>query len=187
MADWTLSTATCFRPRYTRGGYTRIQSWQTSTCASTATISAGHVVTADTVVSTAGIRLVRAPSTSSNSAMVVGAGINVIGIAAEGCTGDGSTLNMGNKDMNRIQVYVAGPNVEFIGWLKGALPVSSSLVLTQKLIAWDSTLKTYFIDSSNSTVALAAVTITGFPREAEGDTNGPVFFKFLSSLMCPVL
>lgn len=182
MADWTLSTATCFVPRVVGGGFPRIMYRQESTCASTATITNGLVVTADTVVSTGGTRLVRAPSSGGNGGNLLQVGItSLLGVAAEGSTRDGSTTGLSTPDNCKLGFYAAGPGQEFKGWLKGSGPVASSLIGLQKAIIFDSTLKTHFIDSTNSTAALAAVTITGFPSECNGDTNGPVYFKFLSS------
>jgi hypothetical protein len=37
------------------------------------------------------------------------------------------------------------------------------------------------VDSTNSTAALVTITITGIPEGTVGSTNGPVYFKFLSS------
>ena len=50
---------------------------------------------------------------------------------------------------------------------------------------YDSTLKIFQVDSSNSTAALQTVTITGLPYDgpAAGDTGAPVLFKFLSSIV----
>lgn len=187
MADWTLSTATCFEPRQARG-FVPIMYRQESTCASTAVIHKGHVVTSDTVVSTAGTRLVRAPSSGGTGGNLLQVAItSLMGVAAEGSTSDGSTTGLGaaSGGSRRIGFYAAGPSVEFKGWCKGANAVGSTMIGTQKAIILDSTLNTFFIDSSNSTAALAAVVITGIPSETDGDTNGPCYFRFLSSNLSP--
>ena len=157
---------------------------QESTCISTAVIHRGHVVTSDTVVSTSGLRLVRAPSSGGTGANLMQVAItSLMGVAAEGSTSDGSTTGLGavSGDSRKIGFYPAGPNVEFKGWCKGANAVGSTMIGTNKAIILDSTLNTFFIDSSNSTAALAAAVITGIPSETDGDTNGPCYFRFLSS------
>ena len=183
MADWTLTASHCFQPRKSHGAC-NILHFQESTCASTATVIRGQVITADTVVSTSGLRLVRAPSSGGTGANLLQVAItSLLGVAAETSTRDGSTTGLGTDlDKCKLPVYSAD-NIEFKGWLKGNGPSGSSMVGSERAIIFDSTLKMHFIDSTNSTAALMAVLVTGVPVEAMGDTNGPVYFKFLSSLV----
>jgi hypothetical protein len=188
MAQWTLNAGCYFRPFRKFESSPRIRSFQCSTCASTATIKAGYVVTSDTVVSTGGLRLVRAPSSGGQGANLFQVGItSLIGIAAEADTSSGSTAGLSDPNVRKIPVYLADGNTEWLGYCKGNGVIGSTMVGEQKAIIFDSTLQTYFIDSTNSTAALMAVTITDVPDYSLGSTNGPVVFRFLSTLASPVI
>lgn len=181
MADWTLSTASGIRPYRSPWGSPFIRSFQASTCASTATIRAGEVVTLNTVVSTGGARIVLAPSSGGNGANLLQVGItSLIGVALESDTSDGSTTGLANVENRKLSVALADPAIEFIGFQTNGVS-ASSLIGTSKALRFDSTNRIHVIDSTNSTAALVAVKITDIPSYAEGDTNGPVVFKFLSS------
>jgi hypothetical protein len=182
MADWTLSSGMGFRPYRSPFGSPVIRQFQASTCVSTATIRAGEVVTLNTVVSTGGARIVLAPSSGGAGKTELQVGItSLIGVALESDTSDGSTTGLSNPNTRLINVALADPAVEFIGYLRGTGPADSSLIGSNKAVFFDSTLRIHLVDSTNSTAADAAVRITDIPSYALGDTNGPVVFKFLSS------
>jgi hypothetical protein len=186
MAQWTLNAGNYFRPYRAMGGDARIRHFQCSTCASSDVITVGMVVNFNTVVTTGG-GIVQAPSSGGNGGNLLQVGItSLIGIAAESDTSDGSTTGLSNRYNRRIGVWLAADQTEFLGWCKGAGVVGTTMIGQQKAIIYDTTLATYFIDSTNSTAALAAVTITDVPEYALESTNGPVVFKFLSSNISPV-
>ncbi len=176
--DWTLSTASGIRPYRSPFGSPLIRSFQPSTCASTAVIRAGNVVTLNTVVSTGvGGQIVLAPSSGGNGGNLLQVGItSLIGVALEGDASGGTSSNA-----TAITVALADPAVEFIGFLTAGGVCASSLVGQSKAIRFDSTNRIHIVDSTNSTAALFAVKITDIPSYANGDTGGPVVFKFLSS------
>lgn len=188
MADWVASSHCGFRPYRNPASAPFTQYYQASTCASTATIRQGQVVTNNTVVSTGGFRVVRAPSSGGNGANLLEVAItSLIGVAAESDTSDGSTTGLATFTNRRIGVWHATDETEFIGYLKGNGPANSSMIGTNKAVIFDSTLKIHMIDSTNSTAALVAVVITDIPDHAIGDTGGPVVFRFLSSNISPVV
>lgn len=188
MADWTIGADS--NPRHYRsqnGAATPvIRYFQESTAASTAVIKYGDIVSNDTVVTTGGFRLKRAPFNGGNGANLLNT-TNVVGIAAEGSTSDGGTTGLTQGNLNQagarmIGVFIAESNVEYLGYLIGDNNASgSSLVGLLRAVRYDSTNHIYGIDSTNSTAALASVVITDVPLETVGDTNGPVVFKFLST------
>jgi len=194
MADWTINSGSNPKHYRSRTGNSTpvIRYFQEATCASTAVIKYGDIVSNDTVVTTGGFRIVRAPF---NGGTTGGAGFepnllnttNVVGVAVEASTSDGSTAGLTNGQLNQagnrmIGVAIAEAGAEFLGYLIGSNNASgSSLIGTRKAVRYDSTNHIYGIDSTNSTAALASVVITDVPLETVGDTNGPVVFKFLST------
>ena len=188
MAQWTLNAGHYMRPYKASKGSAQLRNIQCSTCAATATITAGQVVTNNTVVATGGFQIVRAPSSGGTGANLLEVAItSLIGIAAEADASSGSTAGLGVKTNRTIPVYIADAQTEFLGWCKGNGVVESTMIGQQKAIIFDSTLGTYFIDSTNSTAALMAVTVTDIPEYSLGSTQGPVVFKFLSSMVSPVV
>lgn len=194
MADWTINAGSNPRHYRTRSGAATpsVRYFQESTCASTAVIKLGDIVSNDTVVSTGGFRLKRAPFDGGNGANLLNT-TNVVGIALEASGSDGSTTGLTGNSANQvgfrmIGVAIAEPDAEFLGYLIGNDVVSgSSLIGAQKAIRYDSTNHIYGVDSTNSTAALASVVITDVPLETVGDTNGPVIFKFLSTGTSPAV
>jgi len=188
MADWTINTDSNPRHYRTRtgNGTPVVRFFQEATCASTAVIKRGDIVSNDTVVSTGGFRIERAPINGGNGANLLNT-TNVVGIAMEASTSDGSTAGLTQGNLNQagnrmIGVLIAEAGVEYLGYLIGANNASgSSLIGARRAVAYDSTNHVYVIDSTNSTAALASVIITDVPLETVGDTNGPVVFKFLST------
>lgn len=187
MADWTIN-AYSNPQHYGAGGNTPlIKYYQESTAASTAVIKAGDIVSFDTVVSSASFRIVRAPFNGGNGSNLLNT-TNVVGVAVEASTSDGSTTGLANPRVRLIGVAVAEPNAEFVGYLNGDTAVAqgfSSHVGVAKAVRYDSTNHVYTIDSTNSTAALASVVITGIPEPNYGDTNAPAIFKFLSTGVAP--
>ena len=102
----------------------------------------------------------------------------IVGIATEGSTSDGASST--NGDGKKIGVAIAAPDVEFVAYLSTGVS-ASSLIGQQKSIRYNATHHIFLIDSTNSTTALVTATLTGVPNGTEGDTNGPMYFKFLSS------
>lgn len=188
MADWTINSGS--NPSHYRSrsgaGTPAIRYFQESTCVSSAVIKLGDFVSNDTVVTTGGFRLKRAPFNGGNGANILNT-TNVVGIAAEGSTSDGSTTGLTEEGLNQagnrmIGVFIAESDVEYKGYLIGTDNVTgSSLIGALKAVRYDSTNHIYGIDSTNSTAALLSVVITDVPLETVGDTNGPVIFRLASS------
>lgn len=190
MADWTINSDSNPSHYRSRGGAATpvIRYFQESTAASTAVIKLGDIVSNDTVVTTGGFRIVRAPFNGGNGSNLLNT-TNVLGIAVEASTSNGSTAGLTGGSTNQagarmIGVMIAEPGAEFKAYLIGstdAVQTGSSLIGLLKAVRYDSTNHIYAIDSTNSTVALQAAVITDVPLETVGDTNGPVIFKFQSS------
>jgi len=192
MADWTINAGS--NPQHYRSragaGTPAIRYFQESTCASTAVIKAGDIVSNDTVVSTGGFRIVRAPFNGGTPAVVLNT-TNVLGIAIENSTSDGSTTGLALNDNTQIAnrqlgVLIADGDAEFRGYLDAG-PSLSSMIGTAHNIRYDSTNHVYLVESTNSTSGLTSVFITDVPRETVGDTNGPVIFKFLAANVSPAV
>lgn len=192
MADYTIGTdSNPYHGRSRKGAATPvIQYFQESTAASTAVIKLGDIVSRDTTVSTGGFRIKQAYRGGGTGSNLLAIGQHIVGVAAEASTSDGSLTGLssggaGAALTRQIGVFVADPETEFVGYLTGIVasaPVSrSSLVGQERSVRYDSTNHIYGIDSTNSTVALRTVMITGIPDGTEGSTRGPVYFKFLSS------
>ena len=123
----------------------------------------------------------RAPFNGGNGSNLLNT-TNVIGVAVEASTSDGSTTGLADPNVRRLGVMVAEAGCAYLGYLIGTDNVSaSSLIGLNRAVRFDTTNKIYGIDSTNSTAALASVTITNIPNGTVGDTNGPVVFRFLST------
>lgn len=194
--QWANSSQSRMRPEATPWGSPHIRYFQESTAASTAVIRAGHVVSNNTVVTTGGQRIVRAPSSAGNGSHLLEVlTASLIGVAVEDSTSDGGTTGLvddssiaGNFASPRmIGVALADGITTYLGYFKsggaGTTPRAlSSLVGLNRPVILDSTLNLHFIDSTNSTVALVSAKIIGFPPNVLGDSGGvPCYFKFLSS------
>lgn len=194
MADWTINADSNPSHYRSRGAAATpvIRFFQESTAASTAVIKVGDIVSNDTVVTTGGFRIVRAPFNGGNGGNLLNT-TNVVGLAAEGSTSSGSTAGLTQGNLNQtgarmIGVFIAEPDAEYKGYLIGTDNASgSSLIGALRAIRYDSTNHIYGVDSTNSTAALASVVITDVPLETVGDTNGPVIFKFLSTGVSPAV
>jgi hypothetical protein len=192
MADWTLNTGSNpSHGRSRKGAATPvIQYFQESTCPSTEVIKLGDICSQDTNVSTGGFRIRRSYIAGGQEANLLSIGQHIVGVAVEASTSDGSLTNLSSGGVGLIQnrqigIAIADVDTEFIGYLASTAatkPVSgSSLIGLERSVRYDSTNHIYTIDNVNSTVALRTVKITGIPDGTDGDTNGPVYFKFLSS------
>ncbi len=192
MADFTINAASNpYHGRARKGAATpTIQYYQEATCASTLVIKLGDIVSQDTTVSTGGFRVRRAYHGGGQETNLLAIGQHILGVAVEGSTGDG-TLSGGSSGGNNlfpkpvIGIAIADPETEFIGYLASTAasqPVSgSSLIGLTRAVRYESTNHVFTVDNVNRTAALHTVTITGIPDGTEGSTNGPVYFKFLSS------
>ncbi len=150
-------------------------------------------MTFDTVVTTGNHRVVRAPSSQGNAATSLQNAIkSLVGVAAEGSTGDGSTTGLAGdgarpSEAKKIGVYVADRQTEFLGYISSggastAVHISaSSYIGMRKAVIYDRTQHAFFVDSTNSTAADFSVVITDIPSESRGDKNGAVVFKFMST------
>jgi hypothetical protein len=189
MADYTINTGSNPEHGRTRRGNAgpTLAYFPESTAASSAVIKVGDIVSQDTSVSTGGFRIRRAYHGGGNGANLLAIGQHIVGVAIEASTGDGTLSGGSSEGVGLVQkpmigVAAADPETEFLGYLIGSNNVSaSSLIGAQRAVRYDSTNHIFGVDSTNSTAALATVTITGVPQGTEGSTNGPVYFKFLSS------
>ena len=189
MADYTINTASNpYHGRSRKGAATpSIEYFQESTCASTLVIKLGDIVSQDTTVSTGGFRIRQAYRAGGDGTNLLAINQHILGVAIEGSTSDGSATGLssgtgGTPLTRKIGVALADPETEFVMYLIGDAAVSrSSLVGQQRSVRYDSTNHIFGVDSTNSTVALRTVTITGIPEGTEDSTNGPVYVKFLSS------
>lgn len=196
MAQWTNSSGSFMRPYRSPWGAPTVKYYQESTAAGTATIRTGHLVSNNTVITTGGQRVVRAPSSAGNGAnlLEVLTG-SLLGVCVDPSTSNGSTTGLVDDSSvandpirtRMIGVALADGVTEFLGYFKsggaGTTPRAfSSLVNLNYPIILDSTLNLYFIDSTNSTAALVSAKIVDFPPNVLGDSGGvPCVFKFLSS------
>jgi hypothetical protein len=189
MADYTINTGSNPEHGRTRRGNAgpTLAYFPESTAASSAVIKVGDIVSQDTSVSTGGFRIRRAYHGGGNGANLLAIAQHIVGVAIEASTGDGTLSGGSSEGVGLVQkpmigVAAADPETEFLGYLIGSNNVSaSSLIGAQRAVRYDSTNHIFGVDSTNSTAALATVTITGVPQGTEGSTNGPVYFKFLSS------
>lgn len=197
MADIAGSSNNIIRPYRSPLGSPQIRFFQESTCAATAVIRPGDIVSFDTVVTTGTKRIVRAPSSGGAATNCLQLGVtSIVGVALEGSTSDGSTTGLGadgakTNGVRKIGVAIADGHTEFTGYLSSqgaqALPVGSSLVGTNKAVVYDRVHHAFFIHSTNSTTADQAVTITDVDEANIGDTGGQVIFRFLSSNVSPAV
>jgi hypothetical protein len=189
MADYTINAYSNPEHGRTRRGNAgpTLAYFPESTAASSAVIKVGDIVSQDTSVSTGGFRIRRSYHGGGNGANLLAIGQHIVGVAIEASTGDGTLSGGSSEGVGLVQkpmigVAAADPETEFLGYLIGSNNVSaSSLIGAQRAVRYDSTNHIFGVDSTNSTAALATVTITGVPQGTEGSTNGPVYFKFLSS------
>mgnify|MGYP001591397222 CR=1 FL=1 len=197
MADWANSSGNKIRP-YRSPFPPIIRHFEESTAAATAVIVRGDVVTDNTVVTTGGARILRAPSSGGTGTNLMQVAItSLIGIALQNSTGDGSTTGitangLGTDNNRKLSVCLAHAQQEFFGYtstLEGGNGIASNLFVgLNRPLVYDRNLHTFFVASTNSTAALAAVTITEVPQSVYGDSGGfPVIFRFLSTNVSPLV
>lgn len=184
--DWTASSNSIVRPFRSPKGSPNIRFFEASTAAAATKIEAGFLVQFDTAVSSASHRIVKAQTTGGGGANLLGInGANLLGVAIEKDTSDGSTLGVGVN--RKIGVAVFDGETEFLAYTRWAGPVASTMIGQNRSIIYDSTLKIFQIDSTNSTAALQTAIITDVPEQGLGDTGAVVAFKIaLSTLVNPV-
>lgn len=195
MADWVPSSGNKIRP-YRSQHAPSIREYEESTAAATAVIVRGDVLTSDTLVTSGGLRLVRAPSSGGTGTNLMEVAIkSLIGVALQNSTSDGSTTGLNSTGIGRsrlryLSVCLATPSQEFIGYNSTAETgngvASQQLVGLNRPLVYDRNLHTFFVGSTNTTAALAAVQITEIPDYAAGDSGSfPIVFRFLSTNVSP--
>ena len=144
----------------------------------------GDLVQFDTAVATNAHRVVRAQSTGGNAGNLLGInGNNLLGVAMDAAAA--SSVGLGPN--RTIPVALFDGVQTFLAYVRGTGPVTSTMIGTQRSIIYDSTLKIWQIDSTNSTVALQTAIITDVPAAYIGDTGAPVAFRIaLSTLVSQV-
>ncbi len=178
MADYTLSSRTIIEVYRTRSGSPRIVSPDASTCTTANLIKVGHVVQFD-ATSTATHRIVLASTGGSPNLST-----NIVGIAAQADTSDGSTLGLGERK-RQLSVYAADPATEFL-FPTNIAGTASTLVNTGLALKWDSTLGIH-LAVANSTAGDQRIWVTEVPDWSLGDTNGFVVGRFLSTAVAPAI
>lgn len=182
MADWTASSVSCIRPYRSPYGSPNIRYFEASTAAAAAKIVYGDLVQFDTAVSSASHRVVRAQSTGGNGGNLLGInGNNLLGVAVTKDESDGSTLGVGPN--RTIGVALFDATQTFLAYTRWSGPVTSTMIGQTRSIIYDSTLKIWQIDSTNSTAALQTAIITDVPAAYIGDTGAPVAFRIAISTL----
>jgi hypothetical protein len=168
MAEISLSSGSVCKPFRTPWGAFNTRSYFVSTGVSSAAIHVGRPVTLDYTEAgaTTNAGYIKA-STADNT-------FYLVGIAASPASG--STAVVGVTD---VQVYEANPMAEFQANTKGGA-VTSSLVGTARTLHWDSSLNIAYVDITGSTAADFRVVVTQLLGN-QGDTGGPVAFRFISN------
>lgn len=177
MSDVTHSSRSYVKAYRSRYGSPPTTTYDESTAASTAVIGFGQVVSLDATDSAAH-RIIRCSSAAGRLMPS-----NVVGIAAQGSTGDGSTTGVGTE-AKKLSVWQAAPDVEFLFPTK--VVIASTLVNTGLALHWDSTLGIHEV-AANSTAAALTVRITGVIPGTVGDTGGYLIGRFYSSVVAPAI
>lgn len=178
MADFALSSRAVITPVLSGKGQPSVRAFEFSTCASTALIAFGNVVSFD-LTSSATHRIVRCSTASGQTPIL---STSIAGVAAQADTSDGSTLGLGPN--RRGLVYLADGDTEFSFPTK--LVIASTMIGLGYELSWDSTLNIHHV-SQNSTAGDCLVTITGFDPARLGDTGGYVYGRFFSTATSPIV
>lgn len=183
MADWTASSNSFVRPYRSPFGAPQIRYFEASSAASTNTIRTGDLVQFDTSVTSASHRVAKASSTQGNAVNQLGInGNNLLGVAMGPDPRTDPSTGMGINA--KIGVALFDGVTEFMAYVRGAGPVTSTMVGQPRAIIHDSTLRIWQIASTNSTAADHTAIITEVPDAYIGDTGAPVAFKiYISSLV----
>jgi len=185
MADWTASSNSFVRPYRSPKGAPAIRYFEASTAATASLIKTGFLVQFDTAVASASHRIVKAQTTGGGGGNLLGInGDKLLGVAIESDASDGST---GSGPSKKLGVALFDGETEFMAYVRGTGPVTSTMIGQNRSIIYDSTNKIFQVDSTNSTAALQTAIITDVPDAYIGDTGAPVAFKIvLSTLVSPV-
>jgi hypothetical protein len=182
MADWTASSNSVVRPYRSPFGSPNIRYFEVSTSVSTSQIKTGDIVQFDTTVSSATHRVKRALRNGGGDANLLNSSVAVVlGVAMGKDESDGSTLGLGVN--RKIGVALFDGFTEFLGYVRGTGPVTSTMIGTNRAMIFDSTLNIWQVDSTNSTAANQTVVITDVPDAYIGDTGAPVAFRMSVSSM----
>ena len=178
MADNVLSSRTIIRVYRTRTGSPRIVTPDASTCTTANLIKEGRVVQFD-ATSTATHRIVLSSTGTSPNLST-----NIVGVAAQADTSDGSTLGMG-EGKRQLTVWAADPATEFL-FPTNIAGTTPALVNAGLALKWDSTLGIHY-GVANSTAGDQRIWVTEVPSQFLGDTNGFVVGRFLSTAVAPAI
>jgi hypothetical protein len=181
MADFTLSSRAVVRPARAGKGQPAIRNFQTSTCASTAKIAFGQVVSFDS--DTAAHRIVRC-STASGADPILSVAIAGVAAAADPSNGTETDASYPLGPKRTIPVYTADGETEFE--FPSKLVLASTLVGTALELTWDSTLSIHHL-SANSTAGDRRVWVTNIDPARVGDTGGYLIGKFTSTAVSAVV
>lgn len=179
MADVTHSSRSYVKAYRSRYGSAPTNSYDESTAASTAVVGFGQVVMFD-ATNGATHRIVRC-STANGAAPILAS--NIVGVAAQGSTSDGSTSGL-DSEGRKLSVWEAAPDVEFLFPTK--VVIASTLVNTGLELSWDSTLGIHHL-SANSSAGDLTVRVTGVIPGTVGDTGGYLLGRFYSSVVAPAI
>ena len=175
----TLSSLSYVVPYRPTRGSANIIHIQESTCASTAIVKIGDVVSQDTNTASNSFRMVKMAAHIPSTA--------IFGIAGGNSTSDGSTTGLADTNgypttNRRLPVWVAERNTEFVAYSNlSSVTHASTLVGTYRVLSRDSTLDIWKVDAANSTAGDVRVRITEVldPFSA----NGRVVFRFVSTAL----
>lgn len=176
MADLTHSSRSCVTVRRSASGSPVTKSYQESTYAAGGGIAFGQVVQFDQT-DTAAFRIRRASTMTGQAPFL---GTNIVGVAAEASTSDGSTTGLSDYRNRTISVWEATLGTEFRFPTK--LVIASTFVNTGLELSWDSTLFFHHL-SANSTAGDQTVIVTGLEPGTVGDTGGYLYGRFMSSVV----
>lgn len=184
MADWTLSSGSIVRPVRSNFGAPIIRTYQASTAVSTARITRGDVVVFDPLVATGSFRIRRdliASTVPSTAILGIALQSDTFSDAAgTGLTTNGQQSFVNATAPNMLSVALAN-HTEFQANCTGA--ANSTLLGQYKVLSRDSTLNIWAIRNAGevgvSTEADKRIQITEVPYP--GDTNAPLYFKFMAS------
>ncbi len=181
MADYTLSSRDSFQVYRSRKGTAQIRAFQESSCASTATIAFGNVVQLDGGSTGDAHRIIRCSSGTGTAPLLLG---NIVGVAAQGSTGDGSTTGIATYTNKQLSVWVADRDTEFKAPTRDVIRAAAIGLGCE--VNWDSTLNINVVAIA-STGGDARFVITDVIPATIGDTGGYVIGRFHSSAVAAVV
>jgi len=170
MTDFVLSSGNIMRPYRSPWGAFPTRGFALSTGISSNAIILGRIVGLDVNTDSNASQIL--PSSQTAGVVMSTA---IVGVAAEGAVGPGSTNTRGTV----ISVWEANPLIEFRANTQGA-NLGSSQVGKTKALVWDSTLTIHKVDLSNSTLINVRCVVTQL-LDNEGDSGGAVAFRFIAN------